>query len=110
MREGTGVRKPHTPPPRLALGVLEAAEAQVWEAAGIKPITLHEARHSFASTLIAAGVDPKQVQTYMGHASIDTTFRIYAHLFTDARDDAPRRVDAFLAAQKPPTGALRAVD
>jgi integrase len=34
------------------------------------PITLHEARHTYASLLIAAGVGSKAVSTYMGHASI----------------------------------------
>jgi site-specific recombinase XerD len=34
---------------------------------------LHEARHTFASALIAAGVDAKAITTYMGHASIQTT-------------------------------------
>jgi integrase len=34
--------------------------------AGFKPITLHEARHTFASLMIAAGVNAKALSTYMG--------------------------------------------
>ena len=30
---------------------------KAWAAAGLKPITLHECRHTYASTMIAAGVD-----------------------------------------------------
>jgi integrase len=68
-----------------------------WEAAGLEAITLHEGRHTFASTLIAAGVDLKQVSEYMGHAGIGITADRYAHLLAGARDQAVRQVDAFLA-------------
>jgi integrase len=34
-----------------------------------KPITLHEARHTFASLMIAAGVNAKALSTYIGHWS-----------------------------------------
>jgi integrase len=41
--------------------------AQVaWRRAGLEPIGLHEARHTFASVLIAAGVNAKAITTYMG--------------------------------------------
>jgi len=43
---------------------------KAWRAAGLTPITLHEARHTYASLLIAAGVNSKAISTYMGHASI----------------------------------------
>jgi integrase len=68
-----------------------------WEAAGLEAITLHEGRHAFASALIAAGVDLKQVSEYMDHAGIGITADKYAHLLTGARTEAVRRVDAFLA-------------
>ena len=38
--------------------------------AGLEPITLHEARHTFAGLMIAAGVNAKALATYMGHASV----------------------------------------
>src|SRR5690348_13089196 len=41
-----------------------------WEDAGLKPISLHEARHTFASRLIDAGVNSKAVQELMGHSTI----------------------------------------
>jgi integrase len=37
-----------------------------WKQAGLRPIGLHEARHTFASVLIAAGVNAKAITTYMG--------------------------------------------
>jgi integrase len=38
----------------------------------LEPITLHECRHTFASLMIAAGVNAKALSTYMGHAGIQS--------------------------------------
>jgi integrase len=64
---------------------------------GREPITLHEARHTFASLMIAAGVNAKAVSTYMGHASIAITFDRYGHLMPGNEDEAAGLLDAFLA-------------
>ena len=42
--------------------VRRRAEA-AWKAAGLTPIGLHECRHTYASTLIAAGVNAKALST-----------------------------------------------
>jgi integrase len=68
---------------------------RAWE--GMKPIGLHEARHSFASLLIDAGTNPKAIQTFMGHASISITFDQYGHLFPGSRDEVRERMDSYLA-------------
>jgi integrase-like protein len=39
---------------------------RAWGAAGLTPITLHECRHTYASLMIAAGVNRKAPQTFMG--------------------------------------------
>jgi site-specific recombinase XerD len=39
----------------------------------------HDLRHTFASRLVMAGVDLRQVQLFMGHSLIETTMK-YAHL------------------------------
>jgi len=62
----------------------------------LTPIGLHEARHTFASTLIAAGVNAKAITEAMGHASVTMTFDRYGHLMPDGRDEARARVDAYL--------------
>jgi integrase len=43
-----------------------------------------ECRHSFASLMIAAGENPKAIQTFMGHATIQMTFDRYGHLIPAA--------------------------
>jgi integrase len=68
---------------------------QVPEAARMKPIGLHEARHTFASYLIAAGLDLKTISTYMGHASVSFTIDRYGHLLPDSHADQVARLDAF---------------
>ena len=40
----------------------------------------HQLRHFYASALIAAGEQPKVVQTRMGHASLTMTLETYSHL------------------------------
>ena len=66
----------------------------------IDPITLHEARHTFASLMIAAGVNAKALSTYMGHSSITITYDRYGHLMPGNEEEAAGLLDAYLAGQK----------
>jgi len=52
--------------------------------------------HTFASLLIAAGVNAKAITAYLGHASIQTTFDLYGHLTPGNEDEAVALVDAYL--------------
>ena len=72
-----------------------------WNAAQLDPITLHEGRHTFASLMIAAGVNAKAICEAMGHASVTMTFDRYGHLMPDGRDQARERMDAFLGHAAP---------
>ena len=56
------------------------ARLAAWRRVSLHPIGLHECRHTFASLLIAAGVNAKAITAYLGHASIQTTFDLYGHL------------------------------
>ena len=68
-----------------------------WKAAGLESITLHECRHTFASLMIAAGVNAKSLSTYMGHANIATTFDLYGHLMPGNESEAAALLDAYLS-------------
>ena len=70
-----------------------------WKMAGLESITLHECRHTFASLMIAAGVNAKSLSTYMGHANIATTFDLYGHLMPGNENEAAALLDAYLAAR-----------
>jgi integrase len=63
--------------------------------APIEAIGLHECRHTFASLMIAAGVNAKALSTYMGHASI--TLDRYGHLMPGNETEAAALLDAYLA-------------
>jgi integrase len=65
--------------------------------AELKPITLHEARHTAASWMIAAGLNVKALSTYIGHANISITFDRYGHLMPGNESEAAERLDAYLA-------------
>ena len=69
---------------------------ECWGAAGLDPIGLHECRHTFASVMIAAGVNAKALSTYMGHSSISITFDRYGHLMPGNEDEAAALADAYL--------------
>lgn len=74
----------------------EAAEAASHEPDLLRPITLHECRHTFASLLIDSGANPKAIQNFMGHSKIQTTFDVYGHLLPGSRDEVRKRMDAYL--------------
>ncbi len=68
-----------------------------WKRSGLEPIGLHEARHTAASFMIAAGLNIKQISTYMGHASVNITLDRYGHLFPSSGDEAIATMDAYFA-------------
>jgi site-specific recombinase XerD len=58
------------------------------------PATTHHFRHSKASVLLNRGASLSEVQDILGHASPDTTKRIYAHYQTQHLRDAFDRYSA----------------
>ena len=69
-----------------------------WKARDLDPIGLHESRHTYASLMAAAGVRIEDLSEFMGHTSLNLTFKTYRHLYPEARDAARLRLDALLAA------------
>jgi integrase len=69
---------------------------QAWKDAGLNRVTLHEARHTYASLMIAAGVNAKALCEFMGHRSIQVTLDLYGHLMPGAESEAASLLDALL--------------
>jgi len=67
------------------------------ERAGLRKVRFHDLRHTYASLMIAAGMDPKALQAAMGHSSIVVTMDTYGHLFPGAHERAFRRLEAMLS-------------
>jgi site-specific recombinase XerD len=57
----------------------------------VEDIDLHTLRHTFASHLVAAGVDLKTVGDLLGHTHIAVT-AIYLHPFEQRKVDAVEKV------------------
>jgi integrase len=88
---GTSASQPFTPS-----NVRKRANA-TWARAGLDPIGLHECRHTFASLMIAAGVNAKALSTYMGHSSVTITYDRYGHLMPGNETEAAALLDEYLA-------------
>jgi integrase len=76
--------------------VVERAKKE-WKAAKLAGIGLHESRHTFASLMIAAGVNAKALSTYLGHASVTITYDRYGHLMPGNEDEAAALLDKLLS-------------
>lgn len=76
----------------------EQAEEEERKPALLERITLHECRHTFASTLIDAGANAKAIQTFLGHSTITMTYDTYGHLMPGSRDQTRELVDSYLEA------------
>lgn len=77
---------------------------KIWKKAGLNPIGLHECRHTFASLMIAAGVNAKALSTYIGHASISITMDRYGHLMPGSEEEAATCLSAYLESAAGSTG------
>ena len=69
---------------------VQARADRAWAAGGLTRITQHECRHTFASLMIAAGVNVKALSTLLGHASITVTLDRYGHLLPGSEQEARR--------------------
>lgn len=59
--------------------------------AGVRPLTLHSARHTMVSLLLEDGVDPEVIRQIAGHSTILST-RGYMHVSADRARDALSRL------------------
>lgn len=66
----------------------------VQKAAKVRILTLHSARHFFASREIERGTHLKELCQLMGHSDEAFTLRTYGHLFQDAETKLKRRASA----------------
>ena len=59
--------------------------------AGIKRLSMHALRHTYATRAIESGMQPKVLQKLLGHASIKTTMDRYVHVTDESLDEAVRQ-------------------
>lgn len=66
------------------------------EANDLPKIRLHDLRHSNATALIQAGVNPRVVQQRLGHSDVNITLNTYTHVLPEMDIDAAEKLDAIL--------------
>jgi len=67
-----------------------------WKIAELEPITMHQCRHTYASMMIAAGVDPGEVMRRMGHSTVTMTLDRYTHALRGSEIDTAAKLQAFI--------------
>lgn len=60
---------------------------------GLKKIRIHDLRHSHASMLINLDTPILLVSERLGHEDINTTLRIYSHLYPQKRDEVQEKMN-----------------
>lgn len=58
----------------------------VCKRAGIKQISMHTLRHTFATRCIESGMKPNTLKKILGHSNISTTMDLYAHVTEDEKE------------------------
>ena len=54
---------------------------------------MHALRHTYATSAIESGMQPKVLQKLLGHASIQTTMERYVHVTDEAMDQAVKQFE-----------------
>jgi integrase len=75
-------------PPAISLAFGRAVKR-----AGAPHIRLHDVRHTHATLLLAAGVNPKVVSERLGHSSVAFTLDTYAHVMPGMQPEAAELFD-----------------
>lgn len=76
----------------ISKNYLSAHLHEIAERAGLKPIRIHDLRHSHVSHLIELGFTPVAIAERVGHESIEITLR-YAHLFPTKQTEMAARLN-----------------
>ena len=78
--------------PNTAYGTFK----RIIKKAGVPDIPFHGLRHSTASILYDSGMQPKEVQEYLGHSDIETTLNIYTHFGRGRKSIVSERMAALV--------------
>jgi integrase len=92
------------------------ARARAWQEAqklrnfedliDVKYVSFHDFRHTFASAMIAAGMDAPRLSLLLGHADPAFTMRTYAHFFEQRERPSMPSITQFLEIR----GKIRGTD
>ena len=66
--------------------------------AGLPHMRFHDARYSFATTMMELDENPKTVQMILGHSRVAVTLDTYSHVSLELEQRAAARLDAVFEA------------
>jgi integrase len=67
--------------------------------AEVRSIRFHDLRHTLASLMLSAGVNPKVVSERLGHATVGFTLDRYSHLLPGLQEEAAVRTGEVIYGQ-----------
>jgi integrase len=95
----TGRDHPHSPTAASPMrrSSVQGAFRKATQRAGITKmgVAIHTLRHSYATHLLEAGVNPRLIQRYLGHTQLETTM-LSLHLTHKGHEDAYERLNALM--------------
>ncbi len=71
--------------------------AKICDKVGIRRISVHILRHTFATRCIEGGIKPKTLQTILGHSDLSMTMNIYVETTKDESIKEMKTVENYLA-------------
>lgn len=92
------MRKTKTPTTRQA--ILEDEAGVIPEGKRIRPIGLHDSRHTAVSHMLGAGITIDKVSKFMGHTSITVTIDRYGHLLPGGEAEAAEILNQYHARRR----------
>jgi integrase len=80
---------------------LTTAFVRLLARSGVRPIRLHDLRHTCATLLLSRGVSARMVMDVLGHSQIAVTMNVYGHVIPAMQHEAAGHMDAALSQQDP---------
>jgi len=80
----------------LSFNTIQKHYKMMLKKCGLPDVRFHDLRHSVATYLLEIGIPIEEVSAWLGHSSIATTAKVYAHVTIGIRRNAANTLDKML--------------